>query len=268
MARQPGRGCRFQFRRAVTAPTPILCEGGCGRLLRTPDSIRRRYGPVCWEKANPTRGRGHSRIRARRPKPVTPATGQLTLFTITTESEHTTMGLDIRAYSNLTYIGHHEKWTDEDAHYEKHHEAYAYDSFAHALAGVPDLKPMDGVSASFLTGGCYQATDKTESHGFRAGSYSGYNWWRADLATQFNPYRGGGAPDPDLPFYELIWFADNEGTIGEIAAAELLRDFREHEVAYRTAQEKTEHGSYAVDRYLDWMRAFELASQSGLVDFH
>lgn len=68
----------------MTAPTPIPCEGGCGRLLRTPDSIRRRHGPVCWEKANPTRGRGHSRIRARRPKPTPPATGQLTLFEETT----------------------------------------------------------------------------------------------------------------------------------------------------------------------------------------
>lgn len=67
----------------MTAPTPIPCEGGCGRYLRTPDSIRRRHGPVCWEKANPTRGRGHS-LRARRLKPVTPATGQLTLFEETT----------------------------------------------------------------------------------------------------------------------------------------------------------------------------------------
>ena len=43
------------------------------------------------------------------------------------------MGLDITAYSNLTYVGHHEEWPDEDAHYEQHEEAYAYLAFPHAL---------------------------------------------------------------------------------------------------------------------------------------
>ena len=39
------------------------------------------------------------------------------------------MGLDITAYSHLKPAGIHEKWADEDAHYEQHIEAFAYDCF-------------------------------------------------------------------------------------------------------------------------------------------
>lgn len=142
------------------------------------------------------------------------------------------MGLDITAYNHLTYVGHHRKWADEDKHYDEHHEAYAYDSFPHALLGVPNVQTKSGYGGStFLSGGCFQVTDKTKAHEFRAGSYSGYNAWRRDLAEQFNPYGPGAgtgglgdyiAPDPEKPFYELIWFADNAGTICELAAANLL----------------------------------------------
>jgi len=186
------------------------------------------------------------------------------------------MGLDIHAYSHLAYVGHHEKWADEDAHYDQHHEAYAYDSFPHALLGVPNVQTKAGYgSSTFLSGGCFEVTEKTESHGFRAGSYSGYNAWRADLAERFNPYGPGegrdvyGPPSPEGPFYELIWFADNEGTICELAAMNLLADFRQHEAEYRAAHEPgTYHGDYDIKRYADWMRACELAADGGLIDFH
>jgi hypothetical protein len=177
------------------------------------------------------------------------------------------MGLDIRAYSNLRYVGHHEKWADEDAHYDQHHEAYAYASFPHALMGVPNVQKHDRVP-EFITGGCFEETEKTESHGFRAGSYGGYNAWRRDLADRFNPYRDGGPPSPEGPFYELIWFADSEGTIAQVAAVNLLAAFRQHEVEYRAAHLGTEDGDYFVEKYADWMRAFELAADGGFVDFH
>ena len=91
----------------------------------------------------------------------------------------------------------------------------------------------------------------------RAGSYSGYSAWRDDLRRQFNP-----DTEPDKPFYELIWFADNEGTIGPEAAADLLADFLAHADAYTPAME------YFRENYRDWTRAFELAADGGLVDFH
>lgn len=187
------------------------------------------------------------------------------------------MGLDITAYSHLERVGKHLKdpelnegepgGIDDWCYYEGHVSAYAYSDFPQSFRGVPIL----GESRGFIEGGCYVTTDKTEDHDFRAGSYTGYNQWRADLQEWFNPRRL-----TDGPFYELIWFADNEGTIGPEAAADLLADFQEHADAYTAAHiEDPATGRYSVPdgdwfiaKYKHWTRAFELAAADGLVKFH
>ncbi len=177
------------------------------------------------------------------------------------------MGLDITAYSNLRHLGHCPDVNEDDHEYDPetydriHVQAFAYDAFPHALAGLPDVRTdLFGSGDAFLTAGCFEVTDKTETHRFRAGSYSGYNMWRDDLRRQFNP-----ETDPAGPFYELIWFADNEGTIATEAARALLVDFRQLAPAYAPAMSWAD---YARRSYADWTRAFELAADGGLVDFH
>jgi hypothetical protein len=191
------------------------------------------------------------------------------------------MGLDITAYSKLRAVGRHVKnpalnegepgGMDDWCYYEDHVQAFAYDCFPKSFAGIPVLSAEVIGTLSFRRGGCYAITDETRTHSFRAGSYSGYNHWRADLARQFNPQpqvpgeRYPGEPDPDGPFYELIWFADNEGCIGELAAAELLADFRAHADRY---DPKDDIDGWYRSKYDDWTRAFELAAAGGLVRFH
>lgn len=187
------------------------------------------------------------------------------------------MGLDVTAYSNLRYIGHHEIDDDSEHPYDPetferlHVEAYSYKEFErHALAGIPNHRDEQWGDQKGVKAGCFELTDKTERHAFCAGSYGGYNRWRRDLADQFNPYRDNGdsPPSAEGPFYELIWFADNEGTLGQLAAINLLAAFRQHEVEYRAAHLGTELGDYSVAKYADWMRACELAADGGLIDFH
>lgn len=165
------------------------------------------------------------------------------------------MGLDITAYSNLWRIGaHHDNdWCDS----EDHIEVYAYDAFPQSFRGIPVV----ATKKDFLYGGCYSTTDKTQTFGFRAGSYGGYGQWRADLQAQFNPQR-----DPEGPFYELIWFADNEGAIGPDAARDLLADFREHADSYNPYAPG--YADHFREKYQDWTRACELAADGGLIDFH
>jgi hypothetical protein len=168
------------------------------------------------------------------------------------------MGLDITAYSNLSAAGKHTTgWCEDDNHVT----ALAYDCFPASFRGITVLATEAHGGDRFLMGGCYALTEHTETHRFRAGSYGGYNAWRADLQRQFNP-----EPRPDGPFYELIWFADNEGCIGELAAAELLADFRQHAAEYRPPTD--DPYGYYVEKYADWTRAFELAADGGLVSFH
>lgn len=173
------------------------------------------------------------------------------------------MGLDITAYSRLKHVGKHaiDPELNEDepgpwCYYEGHVLAYAYDSFPASFAGIPVLGKRDG----FIEGGCYVRTDATQTHPFRAGSYSGYGAWRSDLREQFNPEE-----DPDGPFFELIYFADNEGSIGPDAARELLRDFRLNANLYSVSEL---HPGWWRDKYDDWTRACELAADGGLIDFH
>jgi hypothetical protein len=175
------------------------------------------------------------------------------------------MGLDITAYSHLRHLGHHPGSDVDDHEYDpetydvRHVEAYSYTDFPHALMGIPHQRPMDGYSGSkFVSAGCFEITDKTETYRFRAGSYGGYNRWRADLREHYN-----SDLRPEGWFYELIWFADNEGTLCQPASAKLLDHFRRFEVEYAAR-----HDDYDTACYRDWLRAFELAADGGLVDFH
>lgn len=176
------------------------------------------------------------------------------------------MGLDITAYSKLQAVGKHMKdpalnegepgGVDDWCYYEDHVTAFAYDSFPASFRGIPVLGKSTGMGEQFLDGGCYAMTDDTATHRFTAGPYSGYNRWRSNLQDQFNPDR-----DPESPFYELIWFADNEGCIGPDAARDLLADFRERQAVYVSPPGWE-------SKYRDWTRACELAADSGLISFH
>lgn len=194
------------------------------------------------------------------------------------------MGLDITAYSRLKHVGMHEKdpelnegepgGVDDWCYYDGHVQAFAYDCFPQSYRGIPVI----GKKGEFVLGGCYETTPETETIAFQAGSYGGYSAWRSDLAAQFNPAPITldlgrpvmAEPDPALPFYELIWFADNEGSIGPEAAADLLADFRECAAARYVMPDPSE-GAWRKDgntRYQLWTRACELAADGGLIRFH
>lgn len=107
---------------------------------------------------------------------------------------------------------------------------------------------------------------------FRAGSYSGYNEWRRNLARMAH-----GVPPEAVwrrklpgPFVELISFSDCEGLIGPAAAAKLARDFAEWEpraVEFAAALGEWD-GARWLELYRSWRLAFELAADGGCVEFH
>lgn len=112
---------------------------------------------------------------------------------------------------------------------------------------------------------------------FRAGSYSGYNWWREKLA-EFAGYKptkverhgksemrfDQGAFEVEKgPFWELICFSDCEGVIGGSTCAKLSRDFEEHAARAATFDEERWQTLYRL-----WAEAFSTASGGGFVAFH
>ena len=166
------------------------------------------------------------------------------------------MGLDIRVYAKVTLIKAVTKEKYDGA--EPDDATFLYNEGHDRGDGL-----VDGV---YRTAG--------DSYGFRAGSYSGYNEWRAMLArlvgsTDRAMWHGYDSPSiRALPFYELIAFSDCEGFIGPKTSAKLAADFdAQAENAARFAK-TIEDGDYWLEKYELWRKAFHLAAGEGVVKFH
>ena len=162
------------------------------------------------------------------------------------------MGLDITAYCCL------QETSDPDATY---------------LGSQPKefVARTDG-----LAEGRYAAS---RSLHFRAGSYSGYNRWRDELAklagykavwhkapydkTGEESHAAGAWEAAEGPFWELINFSDCEGFIGPKTSAKLALDFAEFQPKADAVEDP-----WFRDLYARWREAFEVASNGGAVDFH
>jgi hypothetical protein len=163
------------------------------------------------------------------------------------------MGLDITAISHAARV---EGCHAEDCSLE-HHKVYVNPAFPERADGLPD-------------GSCWTARG-LDRFDFRAGSYSGYNYWRDSLSKM-----ALGVPSSDVfgneayrgkPFYELIDFADNEGTIGSATSKKLHADFMGHMEQAR--QFAIAQGvDYFYEKFLEWEKAFAMAADGGFVDFH
>lgn len=193
------------------------------------------------------------------------------------------MGLGITAYSRLDYIGHHPGpktpdgnegencQYDEETYDRLHLQAFAYSDFPHALQGIPGTPDIRGEAFgwdSLISAGCFALTAGTETHSFEAGSYGGYDQWREHLGRCF-----GWSRDTEDPFFELIYFADNEGTLLWLPAKNLLADFEAGREKWRDYcvdifSDQPYQPKYYLEKYENWAHACELAADGGLVDFH
>ena len=165
------------------------------------------------------------------------------------------MGLDITAYRKIKRIGD----IDPD---------YCDSAKNNVTLYVNTAFPKQ---ADSITNGLYEYEGK--SFGFRAGSYSWYNLWRNELAKFV------GHTDDEIwknhniqcPFVELIDFADNEGVIGPETSKKLYKDFKDNlkrAMEYKPDPDVDDMSEWFIVKYKVWMKAFELASANGCVQFH
>ena len=119
--------------------------------------------------------------------------------------------------------------------------------------------------AADIKDGYYKAGRKSVC--FRAGSYSGYYWWRNELAVlagfdsaeEIWESRG----KMEGPFTELINFSDCDGIIGPGVSAKLAGDFDEFQAKADAHPEESFRTVYA-----EFREAFKLAAGGGAVFFH
>ena len=112
--------------------------------------------------------------------------------------------------------------------------------------------------------------------GFKAGSYGGYGAFRDELAkiaeyepetqnpcaVRRRPYAEGAWASNGGPFWELINFSDCEGIIGTEFSNKLLEDFE-----YFNKQTKSDETFRFLATYMNFWKAFKLASNNGFVKF-
>lgn len=173
------------------------------------------------------------------------------------------MGLDITAYSKLKKVpckfnSDGEPINDKGQDREGVFIPYAHSSFPEHHKG---LTPK-------------AAYEYGKSFDFRAGSYSGYNAWREQLAalagyaakpgfTDAKPHSETAWDMDSGPFWELINFSDCEGCIGPVVSAKLAKDFADYQ-----AKADAHDDEYFRRKYSEWRKAFEMAADGGAVDFH
>lgn len=172
------------------------------------------------------------------------------------------MGLDITAYKSI--VPAPDAVVDEDGN------PVDYPKFVRVRSETINIveKIWPGRSAG-LAPAIYSFG---ESFYFRAGSYSGYSWWRNALSQAVLGKNASDAwhSDERGPCVELINFSDCEGVIGPKVCAKLKTDFvmnlqRAFEYATRMTRDDRE---YFMRAYMDWTWAFEFAADDGFVELH
>ena len=117
-----------------------------------------------------------------------------------------------------------------------------------------------------------------DAEGFWSGGYGRYNNWREELAKlagyppservmyghseNLHAASAWNGVVTEGPFYELVNYADNEGTIGPVVSAKLARDFSEW------ADRAAAIGGNFYEKFMEWRRCFEFAADDGAVSFH
>lgn len=112
-----------------------------------------------------------------------------------------------------------------------------------------------------------------ERHSFRAGSYSGYNFFRNSLAKGILGVSDKTVWENDeeykgKPMYEIIDFSDCEGCIGPMVSKKLHKDFVDNRVKYLNYISESGDPTFYEIIYDDFTKGFELASNEGIVIFH
>lgn len=186
------------------------------------------------------------------------------------------MGLDVTAYTKVKKV---EVVLDDDGHPV---DEAIYDT--HVMAWVNGSRGQH----DHLEHKAFYSY--VEDFGFRAGSYSGYNAWRDALArlagyeeTEYTDFylavdgddrkrksHAAACWDGERqgPFAEMFDFSDAEGSIGPVTSAKLAKDFADFEERARTFAAWPDDDGWFFKVYLDWKKAFEMAADDGMLDFH
>jgi hypothetical protein len=166
------------------------------------------------------------------------------------------MGVKITAWSGLYLVEEHEV---HPLCAEGHIRSYTYAAFKRSAEGLADADVETDLGGdTVVSNRCYGLTDRSNRSVIMDVPYLEYGRWRSELALAATgkPIEEIWAdPNPDLPFIDLLNFADNDGCIGPAAARRLLADFTD-----------PKYGKHS-DDWRAWIAGCRLAADDGLIRF-
>lgn len=174
------------------------------------------------------------------------------------------MGLDVYVYKDVEFIEVDEIVSDENEYYllSKSGKRYEEDEF-YSLYFNPHFpnQSKDIPSTAFV----YKSYDFS----MRAGSYGGYNKWRSQLAALVGYGEIDKSQEADMnafkctvgPFINLIRFSDCEGVISSTVSKQLAAEFEMYE------EQAKKQDVFFYNKYLEFKKVFEIASENGIVVF-
>ena len=183
------------------------------------------------------------------------------------------MGLDITAYSKIKPLRPYDQVTEDEWEGGDIISVFVSPTFKHAAPGLfeADLDENGKFVHADKDGDYAYIYDVSESEhfGWRAGSYSGYSMFRSELAELGGYVDEECWADPEsyvnAPFFELVHFSDCEGSIGPVAAANLLEDFQAFRDIFRA---RNSDSRWELEKYSDFITGLTLAADNGVLDFH
>lgn len=95
-------------------------------------------------------------------------------------------------------------------------------------------------------------------------SYSDENFINKDFEYRF-PYSASAWKSETGAFKELICFSDCEGVIGTSLCVKLAKDFKDFEEKALSLNE--ENSDWFIQKYQEFKKVFEAASENGFVEF-
>lgn len=165
------------------------------------------------------------------------------------------MGLDVSVYQNYKLLDINE----EDENYDYDFQAFVLEEeWENRIKHLEKGKFYEGDQVAHLISYPYSSHNRFREELIRLVGKS--HLLQADGRIDWDKLY----EESDTPFYELVYFADNEGVLDWETSEKLYNDFKQHEFLANQVFKNEEHN---LRRYNNWMETFELGKDKGVVVF-
>jgi hypothetical protein len=177
------------------------------------------------------------------------------------------MGLTLTGYANVTDCGEQSRgnWDEETQSLNLTQQVYIYKE------AEPFFSQWLG---SLKEGHVYKFSGELASYDSGYGTFNNLRKFICKFAMNRTLKEFWDEPEPfkGLPFFEILYFGDNEGFIGPEGCRKLAHDFEKYRLEFeiflaKSFQDGLNH-RYFFKLYNDLLKVFKTGADNGFVQYH